>query len=220
MTYLNFRVLCAVVISLFPLASFAASVAEEKATYCGSGFTEQLVPDEFAGCVLAESCRLHDICYGRCDPEGDLFGSTYCQQSEMSEARRMSKRQCDEKLSASINALNDDRKVCSVIGGFYKLMVGGFGQGPFNGKERLDIYLKAYDATGNEVDAEKQYKAIIALGRRGLIEPERIRVEDQGIILPLNQGIDSPLNRGADTIVLPKNLNDSQIRQLEAAPIQ
>ena len=45
----------------------AASAAEDKATYCGSGFTQYLVPDDVAGCSLSEACRLHDICYGRCD---------------------------------------------------------------------------------------------------------------------------------------------------------
>lgn len=63
------------VVLLAPRMAPAASAAEDKATYCGSGFTQYLVPDDVAGCSLSEACRLHDICYGRCDKDGDLYGS-------------------------------------------------------------------------------------------------------------------------------------------------
>lgn len=72
------------VVLLAPRMAPAASAAEDKATYCGSGFTQYLVPDDVAGCSLSEACRLHDICYGRCDKDGDLYGSAYCAQSEKS----------------------------------------------------------------------------------------------------------------------------------------
>ncbi|MBN0098690.1 hypothetical protein, partial [Pseudomonas aeruginosa] len=88
------------VVLLAPRMAPAASAAEDKATYCGSGFTQYLVPDDVAGCSLSEACRLHDICYGRCDKDGDLYGSAYCAQSEKSEARNMSKQQCDARLQA------------------------------------------------------------------------------------------------------------------------
>ncbi len=52
------------VVLLAPRMAPAASAAEDKATYCGSGFTQYLVPDDVAGCSLSEACRLHDICYG------------------------------------------------------------------------------------------------------------------------------------------------------------
>ena len=41
------------VVLLAPQMAPAASAAEDKATYCGSGFTQYLVPDDVAGCSLS-----------------------------------------------------------------------------------------------------------------------------------------------------------------------
>ncbi|MEX2000509.1 hypothetical protein PAE81_00695 [Pseudomonas aeruginosa] len=142
------------VVLLAPRMAPAASAAEDKATYCGSGFTQYLVPDDVAGCSLSEACRLHDICYGRCDKDGDLYGSAYCAQSEKSEARNMSKQQCDARLQADIAAQNGNSRLCRAVGGVYRVFVKHLGQGPFNGREALDIYLKVMQSAPSAADAD------------------------------------------------------------------
>lgn len=199
----------------------AASIAEEKATYCGSGWTERIVPDNLAGCVLTEACRLHDICYGRCDPDGDLYGSTYCSLSEKSEARQMSKQHCDQRLHDDITALNNSNGFCTGVASFYQYIVKKLGQGPFNGHEQLPLYLQVYESSGSEVEANRKFEAILTMERRGLLKPEEsIRIESQNIIVPLNRSIDSPLSNGSRSLVLPQNLNDTQVRQLRTAPVR
>ena len=199
--------------------ALAENIAEQKRTYCGSGWTESIVPDKFAGCELTEACRLHDICYGRCDPDGDLYGSAYCELSEQSEARKMSKQQCDQRLHDDIAAQNKSNRVCSGIGSFYQYVVKKVGQGPFNGREQLPLYLQVYDSSGSAIEANRKFDAIVTMKQRGLLESEKeIRVEDKQIIVPLNRSIESPLSRGTRSLTLPQDINDSQIRQLQTAP--
>lgn len=200
---------------------FAASIAEEKATFCGSGWSEALVPDNVAGCVLTEACRLHDICYGRCDPGGDLHGSNYCSLGEDSEARQMSKKQCDQRLHDDIAALNDNRKLCSGVGSFYQYVVSRLGQGPFNGREQLPLYLLIYESSGSELEANKKFEAVLTLERRGLIKSgQTIQVENEDVIVPVTRAVDSPLSRDPRNVVLPRSLDDAQIRQLQTAPVR
>ncbi|MDF5875006.1 hypothetical protein P4112_30465 [Pseudomonas aeruginosa] len=169
----------------------AASAAEDKATYCGSGFTQYLVPDDVAGCSLSEACRLHDICYGRCDKDGDLYGSAYCAQSEKSEARNMSKQQCDARLQADIAAQNGNSRLCRAVGGVYRVFVKHLGQGPFNGREALDIYLKVMQSAPSAADADARLEAIHQLQKQGLTDAKEIRYDAERIVIPLNR----PWNR-------------------------
>lgn len=185
------------VVLLAPRMAPAASAAEDKATYCGSGFTQYLVPDDVAGCSLSEACRLHDICYGRCDKDGDLYGSAYCAQSEKSEARNMSKQQCDARLQADIAAQNGNSRLCRAVGGVYRVFVKHLGQGPFNGREALDIYLKVMQSAPSAADADARLEAIHQLQKQGLTDAKEIRYDAERIVIPLNRPVESPLTNGS-----------------------
>lgn len=203
------------VVLLAPRMAPAASAAEDKATYYGSGFTQYLVPDDVAGCSLSEACRLHDICYGRCDKDGDLYGSAYCAQSEKSEARNMSKQQCDARLQADIAAQNGNSRLCRAVGGVYRVFVKHLGQGPFNGREALDIYLKVMQSAPSAADADARLEAIHQLQKQGLTDAKEIRYDAERIVIPLNRPVESPLTNGSDTLVLPRNLDRERLRQLD-----
>jgi hypothetical protein len=118
----------------FTLSGVVFAQAASSQTYCGSGFTEQFVPDRFIGCDFSEACKAHDICYGRCDKGGDRFGTAYCAQSEQSPERVAAKKTCDENFRQAIIKANPGKSRCEKFAGLYAGVVGVFGQGPFNGK--------------------------------------------------------------------------------------
>ncbi|WP_415755547.1 hypothetical protein [Pseudomonas leptonychotis] len=199
----------------------AESIAEEKATYCGSGWSAKIVPDNIAGCSLTEACRQHDICYGRCDEDGDLFGSTYCSLSKKSEQRQDNKKLCDQRLHNDIVAMNNSNFICTAVGSFYQYAVNKFGQGPFNGREQLLLYLQIYESTGSEFETNKKFDEILSQKQQVLHRPvDSTRFESRYIIVPVNRPIESPLSNGSKSLVLPRNLNDTQNRQLQTAPVR
>jgi hypothetical protein len=102
--------------------------------YCGSGITSKIVPDNLMGCKFSDACKAHDVCYGKCDPGGEKYGSDYCKKGEFSLERIMAKLQCDTDLGASIAKINAENRRCAVFGGAYSAAVIVAGQGPFNGQ--------------------------------------------------------------------------------------
>ena len=207
----------AVLFAFNATSSFAAeemTAGELKATYCGSGFTSFLVLDEFAGCRFTEACKAHDICYGRCDPDGDLHGSEYCALPEASTPRTESKTQCDAKLAADIVAQNSGSHLCSVLAGIYRFAVKNGGQGPFNGRKASELYVKVAAASLSADDAERKLDAIAQLARAEVIDIAQVNLENNKLVLPTRVPVSAPLSNNPRVIVLPAQVSKEQLLEI------
>ena len=153
--------------------------------YCGSGITSKIVPDNFMGCKFSDACKAHDVCYGKCDPGGEKYGSDYCKNSEFSFERIMAKLQCDTDLGESIKKINIESKRCSVFGGAYSAAVIVAGQGPFNGQIISPDNLNKLMETSKSSDELEQK----LLKYYGMEDKKLGDLSQVQIILPsLNQG--------------------------------
>ena len=150
----------------------------ENRKYCGSGFTEKLVPDAPFGCDMSQACKSHDACYSKCDKGGSLYGQPYCLNSKFSLVRQNAKIACEKQFYADIDRNNKGRWACKGLGGVYVAAVAVLGQGPFNGKklplaEMADLVLTSNDVT----EIGTKMNAMATLSQRGLIDlqkPKRI----------------------------------------------
>lgn len=144
--------------------------------FCGSGFTEKLVPEAPLGCQMADSCKTHDICYGKCDPGGSKYGSDYCKKSEFSMHRMKEKIACDQKFYASIDQQNNGRWQCRALGGMYAAAVVIAGQGPFNGKPMPPSAMAdLIETSQSSGEAINKFQSLAHLSQQGKLDLSQIR---------------------------------------------
>ena len=176
-----------------------------KRKYCGSGLTANIVPDHLLGCEMSAACKVHDACYGRCDPEGDQYGSQYCTKSELSISRLTSKAQCDAQFLAQIRKDNPDKVVCAALGGAYTGAVVVLGQGPFNGRTVSPESLVNIAVTSSSPeDAREKAFILVEAHLKGTIDLNSSRVTSGALAI---QGI-------VPTLV-PKKLSGKQLTDLK-----
>ncbi len=165
---------------MLSVATYAADPKGQQ-KYCGSGFTEKLVPEAPFGCQMSGACKAHDACYGKCDEGGELFGKPYCLQSEFSATRIKAKLACESKFYSDIDKSNEGRWSCKGLGALYVAAVGIGGQGPFNGRQIQLASMEDLILTSNST-AEIKLKtvSVISLSQKGLIDLQQMkRVQDR-----------------------------------------
>jgi hypothetical protein len=128
-------VMTALLVAILWSANSNAAESVEDRKYCGSGFTEKLVPEAPFGCDMSKACKNHDACYSKCEQGGSLYGQPYCLKSEFSLIRQKAKLACEKRFYADIDAGNSGRWACKGLGAVYVAAVGVAGQGPFNGRK-------------------------------------------------------------------------------------
>lgn len=162
--------------------SVSLAYADNNKTYCGSGLTTILVPDNALGCNFAEACKAHDKCYGKCDKNGELVGSEYCGKSEFSKERIASKQQCDNQLQADIKSINQGNPKCDILAGIYKTAVKILGQGPFNGKPMPpDMINNIVNSSKTPEEAGEKFETLNYLILDNVIDPTQVKFEDKQI---------------------------------------
>jgi hypothetical protein len=99
---------------------------------CGTSGWGAIVPDKsfITRCEFTRACDQHDVCYGRCLPNGNLFGQSTCTDEKAKSERRMG---CDSALYTDISSLNGDRAICKAYGSLYRWAVIRFGAKAFYG---------------------------------------------------------------------------------------
>lgn len=104
---------------------------------CGAanGWSSKLVPNKalLGYCQFEDSCKKHDVCYGRCLEGGELFGQPECNDAPGSPAKKQRQMLCDAALGADIVAFNKGKPVCSFYSSLYQWAVEQFGQNSFSG---------------------------------------------------------------------------------------
>jgi hypothetical protein len=193
----------------------AAQVADNaaKRKYCGSGFTEALVPESPFGCKMSEACKSHDACYSKCDPGGSLYGTAYCAKSEFSAVRVKAKLACEAAFYKNILKANDGRWACKAAGAIYVATVGIVGQGPFNGLPLPPRAMEDLILTSNSIE-EIKTKAWVAstLSQRGVVNLQDFkRVDDRLDFAPLKNG-DLPVGAKLE---LPKGIDAKTLKALQ-----
>lgn len=185
--------------------------------YCGSGWSKNVVPDEFMGCKFSDACKEHDMCYGRCDKDGDRFGSAYCKLPESSPERTESKQRCDANLESKINEINNDIPKCKKFAALYKIAVDLAGQGPFNGKEASDLMVKIIDTSKTEAEVVQKAILIHNLSISGKIDPSSFKLSSADeISFNLNRPTDRSELIQNDKLILKKGVNIDKLRALNA----
>lgn len=199
---------------MFFTQSHAQTIGDMKQTYCGSGFTKIFVPEKFAGCDFSEACKQHDICYGRCDKHGDLYGSNYCKKSEQSVERKESKKQCDIKLRQDI--INNNQGKCKFFARLYEIVVDIAGGGPFNGHPAQELYLAISETSESPEQAIQKLETIQKLVLEKKLKIEDITYNENQIILPLDiQNKGSELIQKNTRIIIPNDISIDNLRNLE-----
>ena len=110
--------------------------------WCGSGWTEWLVPDKPAGYDFSECCRKHDFCY---DGKNDDYGNDQCwklQEDCDREFYECMKEVCSQEKDDEYNRympeypdqeyLGRSRSECERMAKDYKKGVDMFGRKPFD----------------------------------------------------------------------------------------
>lgn len=171
------------------VSALAQATDPQQQKYCGSGFTEKLVPEAPFGCKMSEACKAHDACYGKCDSGGSMFGTPYCTKSEFSHTRVKAKLACEGKFYANIDKSNDGKWACKGIGAMYVAAVAIGGQGPFNGKPIQLASMEDLILTSNSVDEIKLKTTKFAeLSQKGLIDLQQMRrVKDEIQFTPIRK---------------------------------
>lgn len=82
----------------------------------------------------------------------------------------MSKQQYDQRVHDDIAVLNNSNRYCAGVGSFYQYFVKKLGQGPFNGREQMPLYLDIYESSGSEVEANRKFEAVLT--RHDLLKPK------------------------------------------------
>lgn len=201
------------IILLLVLSGKSFGLDVEK--YCGSGWSKYVVPDKFLGCKFSIACKEHDECYGRCDKDGDLFGTDYCNLPESSPERTQSKRHCDAHIESKINEINNDNLKCQMFAALYRAMVSFAGQGPFNGNEASDLMVKLVDTSESEAEVVQKAFLIHNLSTLGKIDGNKFESSsNDSISFNVKQPtIKSELIRDGN-LVLKKGANLEQLRSL------
>src|SRR6476469_4996077 len=192
----------------------AQTVGDQK--YCGTSWTGNVVPDKIAGCELAQACKAHDICYGKCDPGGALAGTPYCGLSELSPERIAAKRKCDVALFQDIRQTNPGKSACTNIGVIYAVGVILGGQGPFNGKPMSPMAMKQI-AESSLDPAEAAYKAALLfnLAGQGKADLSAIEAEPTGVTVATKNA--ALPGQAAGKVTLDKGMSIQQLQGLSAA---
>lgn len=205
------RIFLAIVLLTSAVSVWAQPVQIEQRKYCGSGFTEKLVPEAPFGCQMAEACKAHDACYSKCDPGGDLYGKPYCTKSEFSTIRLKAKLACEANFYKNIDQANDGRWVCKGLGALYVAAVAVVGQGPFNGRQIQLASMEDLILTSNSLEEIKLKTSTAATwSQKGLIDLQQMkRVQDRIEFAPvLEDGIaigpKLDLKKGIDMNALKK----------------
>lgn len=198
--------------SLLALVLCCAGAAAGDRKFCGSGWTENLVPDEIGGCKMAEACKVHDICYGKCDPGGSKYGSDYCKKSEFSLARIKAKMQCDKTFAADIKAANPGNGACSAIAAIYMKGVQIGGQGPFNGRPMSPQAVLDLATTSKSSDeAANKAGALFRLAGQGKVDLSTATAVDQALTI---QKLDPASKEPKGELLLKKGLTKDQVQSL------
>lgn len=184
------------------LSTCTASIAQvatvnqvaPRATYCGSGLTEPLVPDQLLGCNMSDACKSHDACYAICEQGQPKAQTAYCQLSELHPDRAASKRKCDTQLKDDIIHDNPDNAICARIGEIYRLFVRGFGQGPFNGKLAPETMRLIVTESATPAEAATKLTTMLGLASREVIDLDATWVQSKTLVIPTKKSIaPSPL---------------------------
>lgn len=193
--------------------------------HCGSSFTEAFVPEQMFGCNMAEACKAHDICYGKCDPSGSKEGSDYCKQSEISAERVAAKQACDKQFFWEIAKTNGNKWQCRAIGGFYTAAVVIAGQGPFNGKPMSPQTMKSLIETSTTPEeATAKFNALALEAKAGHLDLSKLQREGTLITLPdlqaspAKSGISLKFKQGASSEEIAQAMANWRRRQ-SAAPL-
>jgi hypothetical protein len=185
---------------LLTISSMAS--AAENDNFCGSGITNYIVPDNLFGCRLAGACKVHDICYSKCNPGGEKYGTPYCGNSEFSEERRAAKLQCDVELKNNIIELNLGEKRCAFVASIYLRAVKKFGQIPFNGlvvdSEILDEIIQK---SASDEQAADIWETIQTAQINKAIYADKIRIEGTSILIPLQPNVNSSIKLTTDGLL-------------------
>jgi len=195
--------------------SYSENVGNLKEKYCGSGWSFYVVPDSFLGCTFTEACRKHDVCYGRCDKNGDLYGGDYCAKSKKSQERQENKKACDLELKKEIIRINGDSKLCNKFSGLYEFSVRKFGGSAFNGLELPDWYLKVIDSSSTKGEVIKKITYIQKLKASGHINIKDIRFDLNKIRVLVKGEIKAPFKIENNWMQIPNNLDAQQLKQLQ-----
>jgi hypothetical protein len=212
------RVVLAIVLLTFAVSVLAQPVQIEQRKYCGSGFTEKLVPEAPFGCQMAEACKAHDACYSKCDPGGDLYGKPYCTKSEFSTIRLKAKLACEATFYRNIDQANDGRWACKGLGAVYVAAVAVVGQGPFNGRRIQLASMEELILTSNGLEEIKlKTSTAAAWSQRGLVDLQQMkRVQDRIEFAPLLKGgiiVDPKLD-------LKKGIDINALKKLKAESLK
>lgn len=213
MTFLKkFFIVSLYVACLSPANAQTSSAPVANKDYCGSGFTEPLVPDEFWGCKMAQACKIHDVCYGKCDVGGSKHGTPYCEKSEFSVERTNAKSSCDMDFLSAISKQNNNQWKCNALAGIYATAVALGGQGPFNGKPMPKQALKDLIETSNSPDeARSKFSELAKLSQYKRVDLSGIQKEGTAIKVPAL----SQQSLGSTTpFVLPKGMKDEDVKNL------
>jgi hypothetical protein len=206
--------------SLLPLLLLVAGIAcaqtpgEQK--YCGTSWTGNIVPDKVAGCELAQACKAHDVCYGKCDPGGALAGTPYCGLKESSPERREAKRKCDDALFIDIRMNNPGKHLCSNIAAIYAVGVILGGQGPFNGRPMSPLAMRQI-AESSLDPAEAAFKAAVLfnLAGQGKADLSALQASPQGVTVTTKNA--ALPGQAAGQVTLKKGMSIGQLQTLSNA---
>lgn len=105
------------------------------------------------------------------------------------------------------------------MGDVYQVSAKHLGQDPFDGREVLDIYLKIIQSAPSTADTDARPEAIYQLQKQGLTDAKEIHYDAERIVIPLNRPVGSPSTNGSDILILPHNLGQERLRQLDRRPI-
>jgi hypothetical protein len=194
--------------------------AEEKKATCGSGMTEQIVPESFLGCDFSDACKKHDECYGICDVGGAQAGSDYCKLPELDPQRVASKTQCDLELRNTIISNNHGDGLCSKFALVYELAVKKFGQGPFNGKEMQDLIQKVVESSSSPEEAETKFTILYSLNEEKKINLKKMTLTDGTLIIPIKRGVNISEFQQGKKLVIPaggvfEKLKEIKVQELK-----
>lgn len=190
-------------------------ITESNEKHCGSGFTENFIPENLLGCKFGDACKAHDVCYGRCDIGGDLYGSDYCTKSEFSIQRLNSKAKCDISFYAAIDENNNNKMICRRIGAIYTSAVVIAGQGPFNGiPPPPDVISKIALSSRSPEEAGEKLRSLASLSQRGEIDFSMLELQEDKLIIQLNDPLFKNRFNKNGMLVIPNGTAIPQIKSL------
>ncbi|MBN4078191.1 hypothetical protein JYT29_02550 [Nitrospina gracilis] len=126
-----------------PLSNSKVCNLANETNGCGPQGWGLLVPDKMpiSGCKFNSSCKLHDLCYGKCLCGGTLYRDSSCPDLISKEKRR---KICDTTFKKDIENENPGRSLCGFYASIYAWAVSTGGGGSFNGKE-IEEFMRYLD---------------------------------------------------------------------------